>query len=64
MMYSSRDHNQSIMTELKNRRCIIGCIFCKPLTVTVNAIAECLRTDCNILGDNKNRSIKNDVDCF
>jgi len=24
-----------------------------PLTVTVNTIAECLRTDCNILGDNK-----------
>jgi len=22
-----------------------------PLTVTVNTIAECLRTDCNILGD-------------
>jgi hypothetical protein len=28
-----------------------------PLTVTVNAIAECLRTDCNILGDSK--KIKN-----
>jgi len=24
-----------------------------PLTVTVNMIAECLRTDCNILGDKK-----------
>jgi len=24
-----------------------------PLIVTVNTIAECLRTDCNILGDNK-----------
>jgi len=23
------------------------------LIVTVNMIAECLRTDCNILGDNK-----------
>jgi hypothetical protein len=24
-----------------------------PLTVTVNTIAECLQTDCNILGDLK-----------
>jgi len=24
-----------------------------PLTVTVNSIAECLRTDCNILEDKK-----------
>jgi len=24
-----------------------------PLTVTVSTIAECLRTDCNILGDDK-----------
>jgi len=24
-----------------------------PLTVTVNRIAECLRTDCNNLGDKK-----------
>jgi len=24
-----------------------------PLVVTVNTIAECLRTDCNILGNNK-----------
>ena len=24
-----------------------------PLTLTVNTFAECLRTDCNILGDNK-----------
>jgi hypothetical protein len=24
-----------------------------PLTVTVNTIAECLWTDCNILGDDK-----------
>jgi len=24
-----------------------------PLTVTVNTIAECLRTDCNIVGDKK-----------
>ena len=28
------------------------CIWCMPLTVTVNTVAECLRTDCNILGDN------------
>jgi len=27
-----------------------------PLTVTVNTIAECLRTDCNILGDNKRKT--------
>jgi hypothetical protein len=28
-----------------------------PLRVTVNTAAECLRTDCNILGDNtKNRA--------
>jgi len=26
-----------------------------PLTVTVNTTAECLRTDCNILGDNKKK---------
>jgi len=25
-----------------------------PLTVTLNTFAECLRTDCNILWDNKN----------
>ena len=24
-------------------------------SVTVNTIAECLRTDCNILGDNKKK---------
>jgi hypothetical protein len=28
-----------------------------PLTVTVNTIVECLRTDCNILGDNKKMSL-------
>jgi hypothetical protein len=27
-----------------------------PLTVTVNTIAECLRRDCNILGDKKMHS--------
>jgi len=27
-----------------------------PLTVTVNTIAECLRTDCNIVGDNNNNN--------
>jgi len=36
-----------------NRRCITGCIAYMPLIVTVNTIAECLQTDCNILGDNK-----------
>jgi hypothetical protein len=29
------------------------------LTVTVNAIAECLRTDCNILGDNNTNTNTN-----
>ena len=29
-----------------------------PLIVTVNTTAECLRTDCNILGDNKKFHIK------
>ena len=28
-----------------------------PLVVTVNTVAECLRRDCNILGDNKNNYI-------
>ena len=36
-----------------NRRCITGCISYMPLIVTVKTIAECLRADCNILGDNK-----------
>jgi hypothetical protein len=36
------------VTELKNRRYIAGCISCMPLIVTVNTIAECPRTDCNI----------------
>jgi hypothetical protein len=36
---------------------ITGCVSCMRLTVTINTIAECLRTDCNILGDNK----KNDL---
>jgi len=34
-----------------SRRCITWCISFLPLIVTVNTIAECLRTDCNILGD-------------
>jgi hypothetical protein len=33
-----------------NRRYITGCISCMPLIVTVNTIAECPRTDCNIQG--------------
>ena len=36
-----------------NRRCITGCISYMPLIVTVNTTAECLRTDCSTLGDNK-----------
>ena len=36
-----------------NRRYITGSISCMPLILTVNTIAECLRTDCSILGDNK-----------
>jgi len=39
-----------------NRRCITGWISYMPLIVTVKTIAECLRTDCNILGDNKKNS--------
>jgi len=39
-----------------NRRCITGCISYMTLIVTVNTVAECLRTDCNILGDKKNNS--------
>jgi len=35
------------------RRCITGRISYMSLMVTVNTIAECLRTDCNILGDKK-----------
>ena len=35
--------------------CITGCICYMPLTVTVNTTAECLPTDCNILGDNKKK---------
>ena len=34
-----------------NRRCITGCIAYMTFRVTVNTTAECLRTDCNILGD-------------
>ena len=33
------------------RRYITGCISYMPLIVIVNTTAECLRTDCNILGD-------------
>jgi hypothetical protein len=40
----------SIVTELKNRRYITGCISCMPLIVTVNTTAECPQTDCNIMG--------------
>jgi uncharacterized membrane protein len=34
-----------------NRRCITGCISYIPIIVTVNKIAECLRTDSSFLGD-------------
>jgi hypothetical protein len=34
----------------QNRRYNIGCISCMPLILTVNTIAECPRTDCNIQG--------------
>ena len=30
------------------------CISCMPFTVTVNIVAECLGTEGNSLGDNKN----------
>jgi hypothetical protein len=30
-----------------------------PFIVAVNTIAECLRADCNILGDNKEKEVKN-----
>ena len=36
---------------------ITGCISYKPLTVNVNTIAECLRVDYNILGDNKKKNL-------
>ena len=45
---SSMRSQTSIVTELKNRRYITGCICCMPLIVTVNTTAECLRTDYNI----------------
>jgi hypothetical protein len=32
-----------------------------PLTVRVNTIAECLRADCNILGDNNNNNNKKNL---
>jgi len=41
-----------------NRRCITGFISYMSLIVTVNTTAECLRTDCNILGDNNKNIIK------
>jgi hypothetical protein len=34
--------------KVKNMRYITGCISCMPLIVTVNTIAECPRTDCDI----------------
>jgi hypothetical protein len=34
-----------------------------PLTVTVNTVAECLRTDCNILGVNKKNDLMNGMTC-
>jgi len=34
-----------------NMRCITGCISYIPLIVNVSMVAECLRKDCNILGD-------------
>ena len=37
-----------------HRRYITGCIVRMSLPVTVNIAAECLRTDCCILGDKKN----------
>ena len=36
---------------------ITGCLSYKPLTVTVNMTAECLRRDRNGLGDKKNPCI-------
>ena len=48
-----------------NRRCITGCNSYIPLIVTVNMIAECLRTDCNILrddGDDNNNDDNDDDD--
>ena len=42
-------HNH-LWQSLKRRR-IIGCISYMPLIVTVNTVAECHRTDYNILGD-------------
>jgi hypothetical protein len=38
-----------------NRRYITGCISYMLLIATINTIAECLRADCNILGDNKKK---------
>ena len=41
------------------RRYIAGCNSCMRFAVTVNTIAECLRTDCNILG---NKQTKNSME--
>ena len=38
-----------------NRRCVAGCISHVPSIVTVNIIAECFRTDSNILGDDNKK---------
>jgi len=38
---------------------VTGCISYMPLIVTVKTIAECLRTDCNILGDKKRINVNN-----
>jgi len=42
-----------------NMRYITGCTSYMPLLVSVNTIAECLRTDCNILGDKIKKSCVN-----
>ena len=46
--------NSRLISQLRlslNRRYIAGCISYMLLKVTVNTTAECLRTDCNCLGD-------------
>jgi len=47
---SSMRSQTSIVTE----RYITGCTSCMPLIVTVNTIAECPRTDCNIYWEGNN----------
>jgi len=50
--------HQSIVIELKkNRRYITGRISCMPLIVTVNTIAECPRTDCNIYSEGEKQQL-------